>query len=121
MFGVESDAFSAFEFGAAGIVVEVAGDSLTSLTGVSSLIDSGSTMARSFLGVVLRVTTSVVLVVEVAPVMAAAVVLDFRRSLDTAAFLLEGGMFTEEQDDDGKRGAGAADAAVGDGDGDDGN
>jgi len=94
VFGVESDAFSV-EFVAAGSVVEVAGDSLASFTGESSLTKSGSTMERSFWDVVLSVMTRELLE-GLPPVMAAVVVVaavfDFRRSLDAAACLLEGGM-----------------------------
>jgi len=99
--GLESDAFSADEFGAAGSVVDVAGDSLASLIGESSLTKSGSMMALRFCGVVLKVTTSLVLeglpvmaavVAVVAVAAAAAAVFDFRRSLDAAVCLLAGGM-----------------------------
>lgn len=81
--GVESDALSMFELGAA------AGDSLT---GVSSLTKSGSTMARSFWGVTFRVTTWVDLGGDAAVTEEAVVVLlDLRRSLAAPApFLPEG-------------------------------
>jgi len=44
----ESDGISAFEAGATGIVVDVAGDSLASFMGVSSLIEVGSRINLSF-------------------------------------------------------------------------
>lgn len=79
--GVESDAISVLELGAA------SGDCLA---GVSSLTKSGSTMACSFWDDTLRVTMWVGLG-EPAPVtVATAVLLDLRRSLAAAAFLLEG-------------------------------
>ncbi len=79
--GVESDAFSAPELGAA------AGDCLT---GVSSLTKFGSRMARSFWGGTLRVTMRLGLGDAAVVTAAAVVLLDFRRSLAAAAFLLEG-------------------------------
>lgn len=86
--GVESDAISVLELGAATRVAEVAGDCLA---GVSSLTKSGSTMARSFWGSTLRVMRRLDLE-EAALVMAAAVLFDFLRSLAAAAVLLEGGI-----------------------------
>ncbi len=82
--GVESDALSMVELGAA------AGESLT--TGVSSLTKSGSTMARSFWGVTLSVMIWLVLG-EAAAVTEEAVVvlLDLRRSLAAAAPFLPDG------------------------------
>ena len=81
--GVESDAFSVPEVAAA------AGDCLAA--GVSSLTKSGSTMARSFWGGTLRVTMWVGLGDAALVMVAAAVLLDLRRSLAAAAaFLLEG-------------------------------
>jgi hypothetical protein len=99
--GVESDAFSAREFVAAGIVVEVAGDSFASFRGDSSFANSGSTMARSICEVVRRVTTREPfegLLLVMAAVVVAAAVLDFRRSLDAGACLLEGGMIKWSDD-----------------------
>ena len=85
-FGVESDAFSALELAAAASVAEVAGDCLDA---ASSMTKSGSTMACSLLGLSLRVTMRLGLVDD-ALELAAAVLLDFRRSLAVAALLLEG-------------------------------
>jgi hypothetical protein len=99
--GVESDAFSAREFVAAGSVVEVAGESFVSFSGESSFAKPGSTMARSFWELVRRVTTRegleglppVIVAVVVAPA-----VFDFRRSLDAAWCLLDGGMIKWSDD-----------------------
>ena len=113
--GVESEAFS-LEFGAAGSVFEVAGDSLLSLTGdSSSLTDSGSTMRRSFSGDSFKVTMRLSLsladaagVDEAAVDEAGVTGVDFRRSLSLDAgvavvlLLLDAAMTT----DDGKGGKG---------------
>jgi len=85
--GVESDAFSVLELGTA------AGDCLT---GVSSLTKSGSTMARSFWDGTLRVTTRLALGDGALVTAAAAVLLDLRRSLAAAAFLLEGAITADK-------------------------
>ena len=115
VFGVESEAFS-LELGAAGSVFEVAGDSLLSLTGDSSLTDSGSTMRRSFSGDSFKVTMRLSLsLMDAAGVDEAAVDeagvagLDFRRSLSLDAgvvvvlLLLDAAMTTD--DDKGGRGS----------------
>lgn len=95
--GVESDAFSALEFGAAGSVVEVSGDSLD-LIGDSSLAKSGSTMGRSLTGEVLMVTRMLVrLLVVMAAEVAALLLLGLRRSLAVECLL--GGMIERELDD----------------------
>lgn len=80
--GLESEAFSAFDAGAAGTVVEVAGDSSASLGGVSSLTDGGegSMMARSLSGETVRVTKPGD---DLAP--------DFRRSFEAPAVVLPDG------------------------------
>ena len=107
--GVESEAFS-LEFGAAGRVFEVAGDSLLSLTGDSSLTDSGSTMRRSFSGDSFKITMWLSLsLADVAGVDEAAVDeagvagVDFRRSLSldagvaVALLLLDAAMTTRRR------------------------
>lgn len=85
--GAESDAFSVPELGAA------AGDCLT---GVSSLTKSGSTMARSFSDGTLSVTRRLGLEDGALVTAAAAVLLDLRRSLAAAAFLLEGAITADK-------------------------
>lgn len=85
--GVESDAFSVLELGAA------TGDCLT---GVSSLTKSGSIMARSFWGGTLRVTTRLVLEDGALVTAAAVMLLDLRRSLAAAVFLLEGAIAADK-------------------------
>lgn len=94
--GLESDAFSALE--GAGMVVEVAGESLaSSLTGVSSFLsDSGSMMARSFRGSTFKVTMrddvfSGVVLLRMGVVLVTALP-DFRRSLVIVAVLLPDAM-----------------------------
>lgn len=84
----ESDAFSALPLVTASMA-DAEGDCLA---GVSSLTNSGSTMARSFGGGALRVTMRVGLLEAAAPGVAAAAagLPDFRRSLAAAALLLEG-------------------------------
>lgn len=90
--GVESDAFSLFEAGAAGSVFEVAGDSLAG-EGESSLMTGGaavgSRIARSFSDDTVKVTrpgdwtdSSAVF----------STLSDLRRSLEAAPVLLEGAM-----------------------------
>jgi hypothetical protein len=78
---VESDAFS---------VPEVAAGAGDCLTGVSSLMKSGSMMARSFWEGTLRVTTWLGLGEPALATIGAAELADLRRSLAAAAFLLEG-------------------------------
>lgn len=96
--GLESDAVSV----GAGTVVEVAGESLTSsLTGVSSFLsESGSTMARSFFGLTLRVTmrdgfavSGVALALALLRIgVLLAALLDFLRSFVIVAVLLPDAM-----------------------------